>query len=81
MNKNTAGALLLATIAAAGFTWDRPEAVWLAGITCALTFLASECWEAAEHFGNWQRMWLDLSKWLAIGSWATTALAALCLLF
>lgn len=72
MNKNTAGAVLLLIIAAAGFTWNRPEAVWFAGITCALTFLAVECLEAEYDAA---------AKWLAIGSWATTALGALCLTF
>jgi hypothetical protein len=76
MNKNTAGALLVLMIAAAGFTWDKPAAVVFAGVTCALTFLAAEFADCM-----WTHIGARAAFCLAVGSWITVALGALSLTF
>lgn len=75
MNKNTAGALLVLIIAAAGLVHDKPWAWGLAVVTCALAFLAEEMRDVGTLGAELLRVGLALT------SWATIALAAMSLLF
>jgi hypothetical protein len=74
MNQNTAGAVLLLIIAAAGLHNNVPAAWWLAGITAALAFVNHEVRALYEVSG---RQGLAKAGFvIAFLSWLTVAAAA-----
>jgi hypothetical protein len=75
MNKNTAGAVLLLVIAAAGLVSGNAFAVAMVIVTCALTFITEELRDARHYLP------IELAVIPAVASWLTTAAAALSLLF
>ena len=79
MNKNTAGAVLMLVLAAAGLASSNSFAVAMVITTCALTFVTEE----VRDFGmvNGHGPVVQLSNIPAVTSWLTTAAAALSLLF
>lgn len=77
MNQNTAGAVLLLIIAAAGFQTNHPAAWWLAGITAGLAFVANEVRNANELIGS--DTLARVGNGLALLSWLTVAAAAVVL--
>ncbi|OWK18309.1 hypothetical protein AJ88_03770 [Mesorhizobium amorphae CCBAU 01583] len=67
MNKNTAGALLVLIIAAAGLVHDKPWAWGLAAVTCALAFLAEELGDVTSSVGTAiARVGVALLSWATI---------------
>lgn len=79
MNQNTAGALLLAIIAAAGLLHDKPMAWVFAIVTAALAFLAAEVRAVDDYLLDWKTR-VIAGNAIALASWATT-LAAFAALF
>lgn len=73
MNQNTAGAVLVLILAAAGLVQDQP-AVWaLAAVTAALAFVCHEVGLLYDFSGR--PLFWGLRNALALASWATVALA------
>lgn len=79
MNKNTAGAVLILIIAAAGLYRDVPEAWVLAAVTCALAFLAEELRDVGSLHGRPDIV--SLASIPALASWVTIITAFTSLLF
>ncbi|AWC21389.1 hypothetical protein CO731_00840 [Aminobacter sp. MSH1] len=76
MNQNTAGAVLMLVLAAAGIAWNEPFAVMMVAATCALAFVCEElCDLELNEVGE------TAAKTLAVASWLTTAVAFFSLLF
>ena len=71
MNKNTAGALLVAILAVAGFAWSAPAAVWACIVVCASAFIAEELRDGDALF---------LGTAAAIVSWLAIVVAAIALI-
>ncbi|MBZ9807686.1 hypothetical protein [Mesorhizobium sp. ESP-6-2] len=78
MNQNTAGAVLLLILAAAGFHTNTPVAWWFAGLTAALAFLAEEARAYHEVHGGFNAAAVRFG--LAVASWATVVISAISLL-
>jgi hypothetical protein len=79
MNQNTAGAVLLLILAAAGLHTDTWAAWWFAGCAAGLAFVANE---ARDYYGNGGGYAaLAMGTGFAVASWAAVAVSALSLLF
>jgi hypothetical protein len=79
MNKNTAGAVLMLIVAAAGLHRNVPEAWVFAAMTCVLVFVTEELRDVGNLYGR-----ADLGAFAAItavGSWVSAAIAFTSLLF
>ncbi|MER8481183.1 hypothetical protein [Mesorhizobium sp. M1322] len=77
MNQNTAGAVLLLVLAAAGFVHNNPMAWGFVALTAALAFVAQELREAGLVSAKPVLFWSDIGA--AVLSWVTIAVAALSL--
>lgn len=78
MNQNTAGAVLLLVLAAAGLVYGTPVAVALVAVTAALAFLAEDCRDAGKNGCGVQYLLVGFG--MAVLSWITTAAAAVSLI-
>jgi hypothetical protein len=77
MNQNTAGAVLLVILAAAGFVQHVPAAWALAALAAALAFLKAEADRGDVLFDGLH--WRRAAAVCALGSWFAVALAVLSL--
>ncbi|PAQ09550.1 hypothetical protein [Mesorhizobium temperatum] len=66
MNKNTAGAVLVLIIAAAGLVYDKPWAWGFAAATCALAFLAEKLSELDTVGAAILRLGFALLSWATV---------------
>lgn len=74
MNQNTAGAVLVLILAAAGFVNDKPAAWGLVALSAALAFLKAEL-DRADVLFNWPELqWAAAAS--ALASWVAVIAAA-----
>lgn len=77
MNTNFAGVMLVGILAAGGFVYDRPAAVFLAALTAALAFVATDIRQGVAT--PLPLLWTSFV--LAIASWVAIAAASVALFY
>lgn len=70
MNRNTAGAVLMLVLAAAGIWYGKPVAVALVVLTCGLTFIAEDIRSSPDGMLSGHLSFVPII--LALLTWATT---------